>query len=123
MAPRYEDFLRVLRSHHPPFAKASALQPDDKAEWQSAVYLLTGCPTVWDRLGPTISELCSIEPVVYEAAFPERSWTDAECMVMQWAAHFWDQGSHPASFPVIFESALFRRWIVALHLRRRLVMY
>src|SRR6476659_8454972 len=42
--------LSRLRSAEPRFAEASILQPDEVGGWHAAVYLLTGCESVWQVL-------------------------------------------------------------------------
>lgn len=119
-AARYATWLAHLRSGDPRFAEASALQPDDWDEWQSAVYLLTGCDAVWDQLGSTILTERSIAPVLRELETPSQPWSGSEEAVLKWAAHFWDVYRWPAGFPWVFEQFYFYRWIVACHLRKRI---
>jgi hypothetical protein len=111
------DFIDQLRARDPAFAEASVLYDDDMDEWQSAVYLLSGCELIWRALGAAVMAERSMIPVLDEAENPQRAWSASEDEVMAWAAHFWDLRRHPANFPSTFQDFLFDRWIAALHLR------
>jgi hypothetical protein len=111
------DFIDQLRARDPAFAEASALYEDEMGEWQSAVYLLTGCDPIWRALGAAVMAERSMVPVLDEVENPRRAWSASEDEVMVWAAHFWDLHRHPAEFPSTFQGFLFDRWIAALHLR------
>lgn len=110
-------FIDRLRAEDPAFAEASVPYEDDMGEWQSAVYLLTGCEPIWRALGSAVVAERSMVPVLDEVENPRRAWSGSEDEVMTWAAHFWDLRRHPASFPATFQGFLFDRWITALHLR------
>src|SRR5437899_12681268 len=92
---RFQLWLERLRSGDPAFAEASALYPPDMSEWQSAVYLLTGCEEVWGELGADVVAARSIAPVLRELEQPRRPWASSENAVMQWACHFWDGDRWP----------------------------
>ncbi|HST69024.1 MAG TPA: hypothetical protein VLI94_05140 [Solirubrobacterales bacterium] len=109
-----------MRAAEPRFAEASILQPDEVGQWHAAVYLLTGCGSVWEALGPAIVAQCSIGPVREELESSRRPWNESERAAMEWALHFWRPDLFPASFPA-FRGFLFTRWIVAAHLRQGLV--
>jgi hypothetical protein len=113
-------FLAQLRAVEPPFAQASVLQPDEIGEWHAAVYLLTGCGSVWEALGSAITAQVSIAPVREELESLGRPWSPGQRVAMEWALHFWRPDLYPASFPA-FRGFLFTRWIVAAHLRKGLV--
>jgi hypothetical protein len=119
-ADRFDAWLEHLRSGEPMFAAASALFPADMNEWQSVVYLLTGCDQVWRAVGTKVLTDRSLGPVVYELEQPRRGWASSEDAVMEWAAHFWDVDRWPARFPYVFEEFYFRRWITACHLYKRI---
>lgn len=112
--------LAQLRSAEPPFAKASILHPDDVGEWHAAVYLLTGCGSVWEALGPAIVAQGSIGPIREEVDSSRRPWTPSQREAMEWALHFWRPDRFAASFPVTFQRFLFTRWVVAAFLRKGL---
>lgn len=59
----------------------------------------------------------SMAPIISEIENPRRAWSASEDEAMAWAAHFWELRRYPAKFPSTFQSSLFERWIVALHLR------
>ena len=113
--------LAQLRAAEPRFAEASILLPNEVGEWHAAVYLLTGCGSVWERLGPPIVAQCSLSPVCEEMESARRRWTPSERAAMEWALHFWRPDKYEASFPVAFQGFLFTRWIVAAHLQKGLV--
>jgi hypothetical protein len=117
---RYAVWLDPLREGDTAFAEASALHSDDMAEWQSAVYLLTGNDAVWAALGGEVIGQRSVAPARYELEAPRRVWSSSEDAVMAWAAHFWDIDRGPTKFPYVFEQFLFYRWITACHLRQRI---
>jgi hypothetical protein len=119
---RAVQFLARLRDADPSFAAASVLHPDDMSEWQAAVYLLTGCESVWRAVGAAVLGDRTIAPVVDELADPRRAWSASETEVMAWAAHLWDVDRFAARFPYVFERSLFDRWIVACHLRKGLAL-
>jgi hypothetical protein len=114
---RFAGFIDRLRAEDPAFAEASVLFEDDMGEWQSAVYLLTGCDPAWRVLGAAVMAERSMVPVLGEVENPRRAWSGSENEVMAWAAHFWDLRRHPANFPSTFQGFLFERWIAALRLR------
>lgn len=116
-SPDFADFIDRLRAQDPDFAEASVLYEDDMGEWQSAVYLLSGCEPIWRALGTVLMAERSMAPVLDEVKNPQRAWSASEDEVMAWAAHFWDLHRHPANFPSTFQGSLFDRWIAALHLR------
>ena len=113
--------LAQLRAAEPRFAEASILLPNDVGEWHAAVYLLTGCGPVWERLGPPIVAQCSLSPVCEEMESARRRWTKDQHSAMEWALHFWRPDKYEASFPMVFQPFLFTRWIVAAHLQKGLV--
>lgn len=113
--------LAQLRAAEPRFSEASILLPDEVGEWHAAVYLLTGCGPVWERLGPPIVAQCSLGPVLEEMESARRRWTHSQRAAMEWALHFWRPDKYDASFPEAFQVFLFTRWIVAAHLQKRLV--
>lgn len=113
--------LAQLRSVEPSFARASILHADEVWEWQSAIYLLTGCATVWEELGSAIVANCTIRPVREEIEDPRRPWTPNQRVAMEWALHFWMPEKCTASFPVTFRRYLFTRWVVATFLRQGLI--
>jgi hypothetical protein len=113
--------LAQLRAAEPHFAEASILLPNEVGEWHAAVYLLTGCGPVWERLGPPIVAQCSLSPVCEEMESARRRWTKDQRAAMEWAMHFWRPDKYAASFPVAFQGFLFTRWIVAAHLQKGLV--
>jgi len=118
---RFQLWLEHLRAGDPAFAEASALQSWDSTEWQSAVYLLTGCDVVWRSLGARVLGDRSIAPVIREDQDPSRGWSHSERDVMAWAAHFWNVDANDVTgFPWVFEQFLFQRWITACHLRRKM---
>lgn len=117
---RYDAWLAHLRAAEPTFTEASAVYPADMSEWQSAVYLLTGCEDVWAALGNAVIADQSIAPVIAELATPRRAWSASGRTVMEWAAHFWDVDRWPAKFPYVFEQFYFHRWVVACHLRKHI---
>lgn len=119
-AERFRAWLDQLRAGDPAFAEASILYPSDMSEWQSAVYLLTGCREAWAALGAPVLAERSIAPVIHELERPRRAWSSSEHAVMEWAAHFWDVDRHAARFPYSLERFYFYRWITALHLRQRM---
>ena len=94
-----QQFDVTTRAHDPPFAQASLFYPDDMGEWQAAIYLLTGSEKSGMRWATTCSPIQSIAPVIDELAQPHRAWSSSEDGVMQCAAHFWDVGRYPATFP------------------------
>jgi hypothetical protein len=106
---RFGRWLEHLRSGDPAFAEASGSYPSDMSEWQSAVYLLTGCDQVWVVVGRAVLADRSIAPAIHELENPRRAWAASEDAVMAWAAHFWDVDRHAAKFPYVFESFLFQR--------------
>jgi hypothetical protein len=114
------DFIDQLRGRDPAFAEASVLCEEEMGEWQAAVYLLTGCDPLWRALGAAVMTARSMAPVLSEIENSRQAWSASEDEAMAWAAHFWDFRRHPASFPSTFQSFLFERWIVALHLRQGL---
>jgi hypothetical protein len=118
---RFGAWLERLRASEPAFAEASALYPADMGEWQSAVYLLSGCGEVWTRVGAAVCEERSLAPVISELEDPSRAWSSSEEAVMRWAVHFWDVDRRPTKFPYTFEPFYFHRWITALHLRQSLL--
>jgi hypothetical protein len=113
--------LAQLRAAEPRFSEASILLPDEVGEWHAAVYLLTGCGSVWERLGPPIVAQVSLGPVVEEMQSARRRWTHSQRAAMEWAMHFWRPDKYAASLPVAFQGFLFTRWIVAAHLQRGVV--
>jgi len=113
--------LAQLRAAEPRFAEASILLPNEVGEWHAAVYLLTGCGPVWERLGPPIVAQCSLSPVMEEMESARRRWTKDQRAAMEWALHFWRPDKYAASFPVAFQGFLFTRWIVAAHLQKGVV--
>jgi len=113
--------LAQLRAAEPRFSEASILLPDEAGEWHAAVYLLTGCGPVWDRLGPPIVAQVSLGPVLEEMQSARRRWTHSQRAAMEWAMHFWRPDKYDASFPVEFQGFLFTRWIVAAYLQRGMV--
>lgn len=113
--------LAQLRAAEPRFAEASILLPNEVGEWHAAVYLLTGCGPVWERLGPPIVAQCSLSPVLEEMESARRRWTKDQRAAMEWAMHFWRPDKYAASFPAAFQRFLFTRWIVAAHLQKGLV--
>jgi hypothetical protein len=119
-AEQFSVWLEHLRVGDPIFAEASILYPSDMSEWQSAVYLLTGCQSAWVALGAAVLAERSLAPVIHELERPRRAWSSSERAVMTWAAHFWDIDRHPAKFPYSFEQFYFYRLITALHLRQRI---
>jgi hypothetical protein len=119
-ADRFALWIQQLRAGDPAFAEASALYPDDMGEWQSAVYLLTGCEQVWHAVGDNVLADRSIAPVVDEVERPRRPWASSEDAVTQWAAHLWDTDRRPAKFPLVFQEFYFRRWITACHLYKKI---
>jgi hypothetical protein len=119
-ATRFSQYLAHLRAGDPRFADASALYPEDMSEWQSAVYLMTGCDLFWAALGAAVREERSIGPVVHELRNCRRAWSSSERMVMSWSSHFWDVDQWPAKFPYVFEQFYFHRWVTACHLRQRI---
>lgn len=116
---RFEAWLCQLRERDERFGAASLLH-EDKAQWQAAIYLLTGCNVVWAELGARILADGSLDCVI--RALDERDrWSCTEIGVMGWAAHCWDEERHGASgAPWTFEEFSFRRWVTAAHLRRRM---
>jgi hypothetical protein len=116
----FKVWLEHLRAQDPPFAQASVVYPDDMGEWQGAIYLLTASSEVWNAVGDDVLANTSIAPVIDELAQPHRAWSSSEDGVMQWAAHFWDVGRCPATFPYVFAEFYFRRWISACHLYKRI---
>jgi hypothetical protein len=110
-------FLARLRSADPCFAKASVLDDDNANEWQAAVYLLTGCPPVWDAFGPEVMAERSLGPVLQEVEERRRRWSGSAAEVLRWSAHFWDMRPD-VQFPYRFDRFLFRRWVLAVHLRK-----
>jgi hypothetical protein len=110
--------LAQLRSAEPRFAEASILHPDEVGGWQAAVYLLSGCGSVWDALGPAIVAQASLEPVREELNIAGHAWTATQRTVMEWALHFWRPDQFMAGYPANLQSLLFTRWIVAAHLRK-----
>ena len=112
--------LSRLRSAEPPFAEASILQPDEVGGWHAAVYLLTGCGSVWDALGPAIVAQASLEPIREEINVAGHAWTAGQRMAMEWALHFWRPDRFTAAYPATFDKFLFTRWIVASFLRKGL---
>jgi hypothetical protein len=118
---RRQVFLAELREEDRLFAEASVVHLPDMAEWQAAVYLLTGCEPVWQALGDEIVSERSPVAALLEVEHPRRAWSEGEREAMRWALHFWDQARHPAEFPAVFDRHLFARWIVAAHLRQGLV--
>lgn len=117
---RYDAWLAHLCASEPGFAEASAVYPADMNEWQSAVYLLTGCPDVWAAVGRAVIEDRSIAPVVQELENQRRGWSSSEEQIMRWAAHFWDVDRWPAKFPYVFEQFYFYRLVVACHLYKHM---
>lgn len=113
--------LAQLRAAEPRFSEASILLPDEVGEWHAAVYLLTGCGPVWERLGPPIVAQVSLGPVMEEMESARRRWTNSQRAAMEWAMHFWRPDKYDASFPAAFQVFLFTRWIVAAHLQKGLV--
>src|SRR4051795_4522965 len=113
--------LAQLRAAEPRFAEASVLLPNEVGEWHAAVYLLTGCGPVWERLGPPIVAQCSLSPVLEEMESARRRWTKDQRAAMEWAMHFWRPDKYAASFPATFQGFLFTRWIVAAHLQKGMV--
>jgi hypothetical protein len=113
--------LAQLRAAEPRFSEASILLPDEVGEWHAAVYLLTGCGPVWERLGPPIVAQVSLGPVLEEMQSARRRWTHSQRAAMEWAMHFWRPDKYTASFPAAFQVFLFTRWIVAAHLQKGLV--
>ncbi len=113
--------LAQLRAAEPRFAEASILLPDEVGEWHAAVYLLTGCGPVWERLGPPIVAQCSLSPVFEEMESARRRWTPSQRAAMEWAMHFWRPDKFAASFPAAFQGFLFTRWVVAAHLQKGIV--
>ena len=113
--------LAQLRAAEPRFAEASILLPNDVGEWHAAVYLLTGCGPVWERLGPPIVAQCSLSPVCEELESARRRWTHDQRAAMEWALHFWRPDKYAASFPRAFGAFMFTRWIVAAHLQKGLI--
>ncbi len=111
--------LSRLRSAEPPFAEASILQPDEVGGWHAAVYLLTGCGSVWDALGPAIVAQASLEPVREEINVAGL-WTETDRTAMEWALHFWRPDRFTAAYPASFPQFMFTRWIVASFLRKGL---
>jgi hypothetical protein len=118
--PALVHFLNRLRDKDPAFSEASLLCEDNLGEWQAAVYLLTGCDSVWGHLGAAVMEEVSMAPVLNQLANPTRYWSHSAREVMVWAAHFWNYERNPASFPTVFDRFLFERWINALRLRQNL---
>jgi hypothetical protein len=119
-AQQFDSWLDQLRAGDPAFAEASALYPADMNEWQAAVYLLTGCQQIWRALARDVLTEVTIAPVVNELEHPSRAWSSSEEAVMRWAAHFWDVYLSQATFPYVFETYYFRRWITACHLYKRI---
>ena len=113
--------LAQLRAAEPRFAEASILLPNEVGEWHAAVYLLTGCGPVWERLGPPIVAQCSLSPVCEEMESARRRWTKDQRAAMEWAMHFWRPDKYAASFPGAFGMFMFTRWIVASHLQKGVV--
>lgn len=114
---RFAEWLAQLRDCDLRFAEASRLDHDDNAEWQAAVYLLTGCDVVWARLRARVLEERSLTCVL-EALEREDSWTPRQLAVMRWAAHFCDARRECGGFPRAFGEFCFRRWVTAVHLRQ-----
>lgn len=110
--------LSQLRAAEPRFAEASILQPDEVGEWHAAIYLLTGCPSVWEALGPEIVAHRSLDPVREGIQSSRELWTLDQRATMEWALHFWSPDRFPVSFPATFRRFLFTRWIVASYLRQ-----
>jgi hypothetical protein len=117
---RYNAWLAHLRASDLAFAEASAVYPADMNEWQSAVYLLTGCAEVWPALGRAVIEARSIAPLIQELENQRRASSHSEEQVMRCAAHFWDVDRWPAKFPYVFEQFYIYRWVVACHLYKHL---
>jgi hypothetical protein len=116
---RFQAWLDHLRAGDPAFAEVSVLYSWDASEWQSGIYLLTGCDEVWRVLGADVIADRSIEAVVDELEDAKRGWSSSERAVMAWAAHFWNvDGPHPVVFPWQFEQFYFYRWVTACHLRK-----
>lgn len=111
-------FVEQLRARDRAFAEVSSLYPDDMGEWQAAVYLLSGCETVWRVLGAAVLAERSMAPIISEIGNARRAWSASETEVMAWAAHFWEFRRNRADFPFAFGDPLFDRWVVALHLRK-----
>jgi hypothetical protein len=116
-AQEFSRWLEQLRSHDRRFAQASVLYPDDHAEWQSAVYLITGNDEIWSSLGPHVLADVSIAPVVLELERPHRGWSSGEWMLMDWTAHLWNIGDRQVVYPYNFDRRHFSRWITACHIR------
>lgn len=112
--------LSQLRAAEPRFAEASILQPDEVGEWHAAIYLLTGCQSVWETLGPEIVTQRSLDPVRKEVESSRGLWTSDQRATMEWALHFWCPDQFTASFPATFRRFLFTRWVVASYLRQGL---
>ena len=117
---RYAAHLQRLRDSDPVFAGASAVHPVDHTQWQSAVYLLTGCRPVWRALGGPILATRSIAPVNAALARGRPGPAGIERALLMWATHLWDPARPPAGYPEHFSEFYFRRWVDALHLRHRL---
>jgi hypothetical protein len=115
------DFIDQLRARDPAFAEASVPYDYDMGEWQSAVYLLTGCEPIWRALGGAVMAERSMLPVFSQIGNPRQAWSASETEVMAWAAHFWEFRRNRANFPSTFQGPLFDRWIIALHLRQSVV--
>ena len=99
-AERYGVWLEHRRGGDPAFAEASALYPPDMSEWQSAVYLLSGCDDVWGELGGRVMRERSIALAIEQLESPRRPWASSEDAVQSMPAHFWDVERWPAKFPL-----------------------
>ena len=117
---RYLAFLERACAREPAFAEASRLHPPERSHWQAAVWLLTGCRPVWCQLRSPVLADRSLAPVAAACARRPRHSRGSEPLLIEWAAHLGDPTQPAPAYPDGFSDFTFRRWVAALHIRRRL---
>jgi hypothetical protein len=117
----YLAFLERACQRAPAFAEASTLYPPECSHWQAAMWLLTGCPPIWHEFRSPVLSTRSLAPVIAACTRrPPQAARGSDLLVIEWAAHLGDADQPPPAYPEGLSDPIFRRWVAALHLRRRL---